>query len=79
MRHLALLIAIAACLIIFALIVDWRDFGWPDLILALVGDLVGVLLAYVIDPLVSKRTISACLWLENSMVSPNHWTTKWEK
>ncbi len=59
MRHLALLIAIAACLIIFALIVDGRDFGWPDLFLALVGGLVGVLLAYVIDPLVSKRTISA--------------------
>lgn len=75
MRHLALLLASAACLIMAAWIVDWRDFGWPDLLSALVVSLVALLLFgvldpllifYVLDPLVSKRTISVWLWLEKT-------------
>ena len=57
--------AIAAGLVIAALVVDWRSFGWPDPIGILAG-LVGVLLAVVIVPLESKWIISAWLWLEKT-------------
>ena len=63
MRHLALVAANAAGLVIAALIVDWRNLARPGLF-GILAVLFGALLAYVIVALESKWMNSDWLGLE---------------